>query len=115
MKIKLLYPNILPIVGGIIGVAMAGSYYLGIMISQLFIGQPSSTWILGVFWLPVLVLKPGLVGVLLGSIVWLFVRPFHRPRSLTTSEIRAIKLLLVLLISASAVTGVIKIVMDGVH
>ena len=115
MKIKLLYPNNLPIMGGIIGVAMAVSYYLGIMIPQLFIGRPSSTWVLGIFWLPVLVLKPGLVGGLLGSIVWLFIRPFHRPRPLTTSEIRAIKLFRVLLISASAIVGVVKFIMYGPH
>ncbi|MBI5049774.1 MAG: hypothetical protein HZC11_02580 [Nitrospirae bacterium] len=110
MKLKISYPNILPFVGGIIGVAMGVSYYIGIMISQLFIGRPSSTWILGVLWLPVFLLKPGLVGVLLGSIVWFLLRPFHQPRSLSPTEIKAIKLLLILLMSASAAAGVIKII-----
>jgi hypothetical protein len=99
MSMKISYSNVLPIAGVIIGITVAVSYYLGIMIPQLFIGRPSLTWILGIFWLPVLVVKPGLVGGLLGSIVWLFIRPFRQPRSLTTSEIRAIKLLLELSIT----------------
>ncbi len=107
---KISYPNILPIAGGIVGLAMGLSYYLSIMISQLFIGRPSSTWILGVFWLPVFILKPGLIGILIGSLAWLFIRPFNLPRPLAPTEIKASKKFLALLIIASAVAGVIKIV-----
>ena len=110
---KISYPNILPIAGGIVGLAMGLSYYLSIMISQLFIGRPSSTWILGVFWLPVFLIKPGLIGILIGSIAWLIIRPFHLPRPLAPAEIKAFKILLVLLMIASAAAGVIKIARGG--
>jgi hypothetical protein len=110
MLMNISYPNILPIAGGIIGVAMALSYYLSIMISQLIIGRPSSSWILGVFWLPVFVLKPGLIGFLLGSLAWLLIRPFHLPRPLALTEVKAFKIFLALLMVASATAGVIKIV-----
>lgn len=105
---KISYPNILPIAGGIIGVAMGASYYLSIMISQLIIGRPSSTWILGVFWLPVFLLKPMLIGLLIGSIAWLIIRPFHIPRPLAPTEIKAFKIFFVLLMVASATAGVMK-------
>jgi len=107
---ELKYPNILPFAGGIFGISMGVSYYLGIMISQLFIGRPSSTWILGVFWLPFFVLKPGLVGFLIGSILWLLHRSFYHPRILLPKDIKFIKSSLVLLIFFSTAAGVIKII-----
>ena len=110
---KISFPNILPIAGCIIGVAMALSYYISIMVSQLIIGRPSSTWILGVFWLPIFVLKPGLVGLLIGSLAWVLVRPFHLLRPLAPTEIKAFKIFLVILVLASAVAGVIKIAKGG--
>lgn len=110
MLMKISYPNILPIAGGIVGLAMGLSYYLSIMISQLFIGRPSSTWILGVFWLPIFLIKPVLIGILAGSIAWLVIRFFQLPRPLAPTEIKAFKIVFVLLMVASAVAGVIKIV-----
>jgi hypothetical protein len=110
MLTKISYPNILPLAGGIAGLAMGLSYYLSIMISQLFIGRPSSTWILGVFWLPIFLIKPVLIGILVGSIAWLIIRFFHVPRPLTPTEIKTFKTILVLLVVASAAAGVIKIV-----
>lgn len=110
---KISYPNILPLVGGIIGLAMGSSYYISIMISQLFIGRPSSTWILGVFWLPIFLIKPVLIGIFIGSIAWLIIRFFHLPRSLAPTEIKAFKILLILLMIASAAAGIIKIIRSG--
>jgi len=107
---RILYPHILPIAGCISGLAAAMSYYLSIMISQLFISHPPSTWILGLFWLPVLCLKPGLVGLVIGAIGWLIIRPFHRPRILLPTEIRTFKIFLKLLIVVSAVAGLMKII-----
>lgn len=111
---KISYPNILPLAGGIIGVAMGLSYYLSIMISQLFTGRPSSTWILGVFWMPIFLIKPVLIGTLIGSIAWLIIRSFHLPRPLASTEIKGFKILLVLLMIASAAAGVIKITRGGI-
>lgn len=88
---------------------MALSYYISIMVAQLIIGRPSSTWILGVFWLPIFVLKPGLIGFLIGSLAWLFIRPFHLPRPLAPTEIKAFKIFLAFLLVASATAGFIKI------
>jgi hypothetical protein len=113
MLIKTSYPNILPLAGGIIGLAMGLSYYLSIMISQLFIGRPSSTWILGIFWLPIFLIKPVLIGILIGSIAWLIIRSFQLPRPLTPTEIKAFKIFLVLLVIVSAATGFIKIIKGG--
>ena len=110
MLTKISYPNILPLAGGIAGLAIGLSYYLSIMISQLFIGRPSSTWILGVFWLPIFIIKPVLIGILVGSIAWLIIRLLHMPRPLTVTEIKAFKTILVLLVIASAAAGVIQIV-----
>lgn len=110
MLTKIPYPRILPLAGGIVGFAIGLSYYISIMISQLFIGRPSSTWILGVFWLPIFLIKPVLIGVLVGLIVWLIIRSFYVPRPLTPTEIKAFKTILILLVIASAAAGVIKIV-----
>jgi len=107
---KISYPNILPLAGGIVGLTIGLSYYLSIMISQLFIGRPSSTWILGVFWLPIFLIKPVLIGVLIGSIAWLVIRSLHAPRLLTPTEIKTFKTIVVFLVIASAAAGVIKIV-----
>jgi len=110
---KISYPNILPLAGSIVGLAMGLSYYLSIMISQFFIGRPSSTWILGVFWLPIFLIKPVLIGLLIGSIAWLIICFLHTPRPLTPTEIKAFKALVVFLMIASAVAGVIKIARGG--
>ncbi len=109
MLSKISYPNILPIAGGIVGLAMGLSYYLSIMISQLFIGRPSSTWILGVFWLPIFLIKPVLIGILIGSIAWLIIRFFQAPRPLTPTDIKTFKIIIVFLMIVSAAAGVIKI------
>jgi len=113
MLMKISYPNILPFAGGIVGLAMGLSYYLSIMISQLFIGRPSSTWILGIFWLPIFLIKPVLIGILVGAIAWLIIRFFHTPRPLTPTDIKTFKTIVVLLMIASAAAGVIKIAMSG--
>lgn len=87
---------------------MGLSYYMSFMFSQLFVGRPSSTWILGFLGLPVIILKPALIGLLLGSITWLLFRPFHRPRPLLTGEFKIVKGVIVFLIIASAATGIAK-------
>ena len=110
MLTKISYPNTLPLAGGIVGLAMGLSYYLSIMISQLIIGRPSSTWVLGIFWLPIFLIKPVLIGILVGSIAWLIIRSFYMPRSLTPTEIKKFKTILVLLMIASAGAAVIEIV-----
>ncbi len=107
---RISYPNIIPVAGGIAGLAIGISYYLGIMISQLFIMRPPSTWIIGLLWLPVLVVKPGLIGFVVGLIVWLLIRPFHKPRSLSSNELKALKIFFALLIVVSAAIGVAKII-----
>jgi hypothetical protein len=111
---RISYPNILPIAGGIVGIAMALSYYLSVMIAQLFIGRPSSTWILGIIWLPVFLIKPGLVGLLIGSLAWLLIRPFRVSRLLLPTEIKAFKIFICLLLIGSVVAGVIKVA-KGAH
>ena len=115
MNVKILYPTILPIAGGIIGFAMGLSYYLGIMISQLFIGRPPSTWIIGVLWLPVLIFKPSMIGFLIGSGAWLVIRPFHRPRTLLPTESRLLKIVMALLMTVSAAAGIIKLIKEVGH
>ncbi len=107
---KLKYPNVFSFVGGIIGLSMGASYYLSIMISQLFIGRPSSTWIIGIFWLPFFILKSGLAGFLIGLILWLLHHFFYSPRALSPTEIKIIKISLVFLICSAAAAGIIKIV-----
>jgi hypothetical protein len=106
---KLKYPNILPFVGCLFGISMGLSYYLGIMFSQLLIGRPSSTWILGVFWLPFFVLKPAILGFLIGSILWLLHFKFYQPRILLLKDIKMIKFSLLFIVFLSTAAGVIKI------
>lgn len=115
MKLRLSYPNSLPIIGGIAGSLMSVSYYLGIMFSQLFVGRPPSTWILGFFWLPVFIFKPALIGLLIGSATWLMFRPFNSPRPLSPTEAKILKMFLIFLISTSALAGIIKIVKEASH
>ena len=110
---KISYPNILPLAGGIVGLSMGLSYYLSIMISQFFIGRPSSTWILGVFWLPIFLIKPVLIGILVGSLAWLIIRFFRTPRPLTPTEIKTFKTIVILLLVVSVAAAVIKIYRGG--
>jgi len=110
-SLKLRYPTVLPVAGGIISGGMGVGYYIGVMISQLFIGRPSSTWILGIFWLPFFLIKPILGGILIGAIAWLIIRFFCQPHPLTPSEIRTFKKMFILLMILSAVVGVLKITM----
>ena len=60
-----------------------------------------------------LAFKPALIGFIAGSIVWLFFRIFGRTRLLSTNEIKVLKLILILLISTSAIVGIIKIVREA--
>jgi hypothetical protein len=113
MELKL--PKVLPFMCGIIGLLMGASYYLSIMISQFFIGRPSSTWILGIFWLPIFVLKPGLVGFLIGLLFGFFHHFFYHQRTLLPSDIKIIKVSMILLCCFSAIAGVIKIVQISVQ
>jgi len=108
---KILYPRILPLIGGIIGVAMGLSYYLSIMIAQFFIGRPSSTWILGIYWLPIFLVKPVLFGVLIGVLAWLIISYFKKPRPLTQADIKNFKVLIIFLIFVSAAAGIMKIIL----
>jgi hypothetical protein len=112
MKIKLSFPNSLPLVGIILGAAIPLGYYLGIMISQLFFTRMRSTWILGIFWLPFLAFKPALIGLMVGSVLWFLTRPFRKSRPLTETEVKALKISLVLVILLSASVGTANILRE---
>ena len=101
----------LPLIGGIIGVAMGLSYYLSIMISQLFIDRPSSTWILGAYWLPYFLIKPLLIGVLIGIFILIASGIFKKIRLLMQIEKKYFYILIVILIIVSAIGGIVKIIL----
>ena len=95
--------------GAMAGALISAGYYLSIMFSQLFVGRPSSTWVIGFVWIPILVLKPAFIGLLIGITAWIILRPLYSVRLLSATEVRIIKWILILLIFASAAAGVIKI------
>jgi hypothetical protein len=104
------FPNCLPLVFAGIGCLVGVSYYIGIMITQLFVGRPSSTWIIGIFWLPILTYKHTLVGLFLGCIAWCLVKIFHRPQHLSMTARKSLWLIVVSLMLLSATFGGYKIV-----
>lgn len=101
----------LPLICGIIGIAMGLSYYLSIMISQLFIGRPSSTWILGIYWLPYFLIKPLLLGVIVGIFVLMALSFFKKKQFLIQIEKKYFYILIVFLIIISAIGGIVKIIL----
>jgi len=70
---------------------MSTSYYIGIIFSQFVIGRPSSTWILGIFYLPLLVFKASIIGLAIGLKTWLLLRPFYQSRPFSIVEIKVLK------------------------
>jgi len=109
MRIKLSFPGSIPFIAAIVGALISASYYLAIMFSQLFIGRPSSTWILGLFWVPVLVFKFGIIGLTIGLIVWLLLRPFYQSRPFSIVEIKVLKIATSVLVLVSVAAGIFKI------
>lgn len=108
MKIK--FPNGLPVIGAVFGLSVGAGYYLSIMISQFFIGRPSSTWILGVFWLPIFILKPGLIGLLVGFVLRVVLKRFYGSHEMTAHGIKVLKIIFVIVIVSSVAAGTWKII-----
>jgi hypothetical protein len=110
-KSILSFPNYIPLILAGIGCLVGVSYYLGIMITQLFVGRPLSTWIIGIFWLPFLTYKHTLVGLFLGCFAWCLVKIFHRPQQVSMTARKTLWILVVSLMLLSATFGGYKIVM----
>ena len=91
------------------GLGAGAAYYLSIMISQFSIGRPSSTWILGVFWLPILILKPGIIAFVVGWVLRIVLMRFYEQHEIYTHGIKILKLLFIVLIAGSIVAGTWKI------
>jgi hypothetical protein len=80
------------------------------MISQFFIGRPSSTWILGVFWLPIFLFKPGLIGLLVGVVLRVVFMRFYDTHEMTAHGIKVLKIIFAILIVSSVAAGTWKII-----
>jgi hypothetical protein len=98
-------------IGAFFGLSAGTAYYLSIMISQLFVVRPPSTWILGIFWLPLLVLKPCIIGLLLGVVLrfLLMLRGLSSPREMTEKGRRILRIVFIILMTASIIAGTWKI------
>jgi hypothetical protein len=104
------FPSNLPLIGAGLGCLVGVAYYLGIMFTQLFVGRPPSTWIIGIFWLPFLTYKHALVGLFLGCFAWCLVKIFHRPQQVSKTVRKRLWFLVVSLMFVSATLGGYKIV-----
>jgi hypothetical protein len=92
MKIFLKFPDNLPLIGVIWGFSIGLSYFGSLMFGELIIGRPSSTWAIGLLWLPAYAALPAIGGLALGFAFKLLFRKlniFH--------ELPAISLLLLIL------------------
>lgn len=104
------YPNSLPAICGFIGLVISASYYLSLMVFELVLAEPTSTWILGIFWLPFLVYKPAIIGFLIGFIIWLPLRILHKPRPISDIEAKYLKILILLSVLLPVVIGFSEII-----
>ncbi|MFZ3092106.1 MAG: VCBS repeat-containing protein [Nitrospirota bacterium] len=68
---KLKYPNSFPLICTGIAAIPFLCYYFALMFGELFFGRPSSTWVIGFVWIPFLVFRPALIGLIVGFIIWM--------------------------------------------
>lgn len=68
---KLKYPNSLPFICTGIAAIPFLCYYFALMFGELIFGRPSSTWAIGFVWIPFLVFRPALTGLIIGFIIWI--------------------------------------------
>ena len=106
---KLHFPKSLPFISAVFGLGASAAYYLSIVISQFFIGRPSSTWILGVFYVPILILKPGIIALLGCLVLRLILSRFYEQREISTHSIKILKSIFITVIVCSALAGTWKI------
>jgi hypothetical protein len=79
------------------------------MLGELFIGRPSSTWAIGIVWLPYLIAKPTIIGVGIGILLWSLFKLLKIAGEMPQSGTRILSIVIVVLCVPSIIAGIAKI------
>lgn len=106
---KLKYPNSLPFICTGIAAIPFLCYYFALMFGELFFGRPSSTWAIGFVWIPFLIFRPALIGLIVGFIIWIVFKRLRVSGEIPKKVLYPLLTLLILASISSVAVGLKKV------